>query len=200
MLQSLLALKDKTPVDYDKPILEVNLPPKLTEFPRQKPIPKDKPLTKWERFKQLKGLRPRKKRSRFVFDEITKAWVPRYGFKSIKHIQDEATGIIEDKEGIPLAESNPFEERKIEKKLEIEKQKMREIKNKIAATRNQKAKEDISETLKIAQRSTASMGKHDKKASKKEPESKPQKEKINVSKWDIKQERKRNLNIFLNIP
>jgi len=199
VLQSLIALKEKNakgPVDYDKPILEVNLPDKIMEFPRQKPIPKPKPLSKWEKFRTLKGLRPRKKRGRFVFDEMTKSWVPRYGFKSIKHIHEDAEDIIEDKKGLSLAEEDPFQKRKQDKKLVMDKQKLRELKNKQHAQRTEKVKDGLSDALKIAQKSTASMGKHDKKVNKKEKEAKPQREKINTAKWKLTDEKKRNMDIL----
>eukprot|EP01022_Parablepharisma_sp_SALTPOND_P033671 TRINITY_DN89276_c1_g1_i1.p3 TRINITY_DN89276_c1_g1~~TRINITY_DN89276_c1_g1_i1.p3 ORF type:complete len:311 (-),score=42.26 TRINITY_DN89276_c1_g1_i1:2018-2950(-) len=198
ILQALLALKSKdpkTPLEYDRPVLEVTLPAKLTEFPRQRPIPKPKPLTKWEKFRVMKGLRPHQKKPRLVYDEITKSWVPRFGFGSKKHIEDAATGIVEDNTGIPLSERDPFVERKQEKKLRVEKQKLRELKNKIVTSKREKVKSDIGEALKIAQKSTASMGKFDKKLEK-EPVPKSKKEKIDTSKWNLKDERKRNLDIL----
>jgi len=200
IIQALLKLKDKAKDDKsalsdEKAILEVTLPPKLTEFPRQKPIPKPKPLTKWEKFRIQKGLRPHEKKPRLVYDEITKDWVPRYGFGSKKHIEDAANGIIEDNTGIPLSQRDPFDERKQKKDLIVEKQKLRELKNKMAAARTEKAKSEINDALKIAQRSTASRGKFDKKVEK-EPDQKPQKEKIDQSKFGLKDEKKRNLDIL----
>jgi len=55
-------------------------------LPREKPCPVEKSKTKWEKFREEKGLPPRKKRSRLVFDEITNDWVPRWGTGSIKKI------------------------------------------------------------------------------------------------------------------
>lgn len=196
MLKALIALKDKSEAkDFDSPILEVALPPKMLEFPRQKPIPKPKPLTKWEKFRVNKGLRPHQKKPRLVYDEITKSWVPRFGFKSKKHIEDAATGIVEDSTGVPLSERDPFDERVRQKKLRVQKQKLREVKNKLAIAKSEKAKEEIGEALKIAQRSTASMGKFDKRAKSEKPP-KPQKEKIDASKWNVKDEKKRGLEIL----
>lgn len=50
--------------------------------PREKPMPKTtaKPLTKWEKFAQEKGISHRKK-DRMIFDEAKQEWVPRWGFK-----------------------------------------------------------------------------------------------------------------------
>eukprot|EP00452_MALV-II_sp_L67-6_P000166 gene166-39_t len=73
--------------------------PKSTfRVPREKPVPTEKAMTRWERFAQEKGIK-KKKRSRLVWDEITKDWVPRWGYKSIKQIEDKATPVIDVKEG-----------------------------------------------------------------------------------------------------
>ena len=41
-------------------------------------------MTKWEKYRLEKGMPARKKRSRVIYDPITKDWVPRYGYKSAK--------------------------------------------------------------------------------------------------------------------
>lgn len=43
-------------------------------------VPKPKPLTKWQKFAQSKGIVKRKK-SKFVWDETKKEWGRRYGYK-----------------------------------------------------------------------------------------------------------------------
>ena len=58
-------------MEYTKAIWSVNLPDRKLVYPREKPIPKPKPLTKWEKFRIENGLGPKAKRSRMVFDEIT---------------------------------------------------------------------------------------------------------------------------------
>ena len=65
--------------DFDKPKDTVKLPEPIIKLPRSKPLPKAKPLTKWEKYRLEKGIAPRKKRGRMVFSELTKDWVPRYG-------------------------------------------------------------------------------------------------------------------------
>jgi len=40
-------------------------------LPREKPIPKEKELSKWEKFRIEKGMTTREKRSKMVFDPIT---------------------------------------------------------------------------------------------------------------------------------
>ena len=40
-------------------------------LPREKPIPKEKEMTKWEKFRIEKGMNRKEKRSSVVFDPIT---------------------------------------------------------------------------------------------------------------------------------
>ncbi len=84
-------------LEYTKSIFSVALPKPHIVFPREKPIPKEKPLTKWEKFRKERGLDSRKKRSRLVFDETTNDWVPRWGPKSIKKIEAKNTWVLDDK-------------------------------------------------------------------------------------------------------
>ncbi|EST08620.1 Ribosomal biogenesis regulatory protein [Kalmanozyma brasiliensis GHG001] len=56
------------------------LPAFTTRLPREKSMPKPKPLTKWEKFAKQKGIQSRKK-DKLIFDEATSTWVPRWGFK-----------------------------------------------------------------------------------------------------------------------
>ena len=65
--------------DFDKPTDTVKLPDPIVKLPRSKPIPKPKPLTKWEKYRLEKGLPPRQRRSRMIFSELTQDWVPRWG-------------------------------------------------------------------------------------------------------------------------
>ena len=112
--------------DYDKEKDEIQLPKKIINLPRSLPIPKPKPMTKWEKYKKEKGITQRK-RSRMVYSEIAKDWVPRWGKGSIKKIENETNWALEEKQfGV-----NPFEQKNQEKKLLIQKQKIREMKNKI---------------------------------------------------------------------
>ena len=112
--------------DYDKEKDEIILPKKILTLPRSLPIPKPKQMTKWEKYKKEKGITQRK-RSRMVYSEIAKDWVPRWGKGSIKKIENETNWALEEKQfGV-----NPFEQKNQEKKLLVQKQKIREMKNKI---------------------------------------------------------------------
>ncbi|KAL4709902.1 hypothetical protein ACJJTC_003865 [Scirpophaga incertulas] len=56
----------------------VRLPKPLTVLPRAKPVPKPKPLTKWQEFAKQKGI-TKKKKDKLQWDEQLQKWVPLYG-------------------------------------------------------------------------------------------------------------------------
>jgi regulator of ribosome biosynthesis len=100
-------------------------------LPREKPIPKPKVLTKWEKFRLEKGFTEKGKRSSMVFDPITKDWVPRFGMNSIKKVAEKYNWVMEEKPKHVEAGVDPFTYNKNEKKILVEKQNLRELKNKI---------------------------------------------------------------------
>ena len=57
-----------------------HLPTPTTLLPREKPIPRPKPLTKWQKFAQEKGI-VKRKRSKLVFDDVEQDWKRRHGYK-----------------------------------------------------------------------------------------------------------------------
>ncbi|WFD17994.1 Rhodanese- sulfurtransferase [Malassezia caprae] len=66
-----------------------SLPAFETELPREKPVPKPKPLTKWEKFAKAKGITKRKK-DKMIFDEERQEWVPRWGYQGAnKKLEDQ---------------------------------------------------------------------------------------------------------------
>jgi regulator of ribosome biosynthesis len=189
--------------DFDKAPDNLKLPKPITLLPRAKPIPKPKPLTKWEKFRLEKGLQPRQRRSRMVYSELAGDWVPRWGKGSEKKLMNQSEWAIEEKPG--QEGQDPFTRRKQEKKLNLMKEKKKEMKNVERNNKEQKLtngvksksknksveknnngeengkllnkkkkrsesskrlKEEtknLSKTLEIAQKSSASMGKFDKK-------------------------------------
>lgn len=54
------------------------LPDPLMALPREKPLPKPRPQTKWEKFAQKKGI-VKKKRSKLAYDETSGEWRRRCG-------------------------------------------------------------------------------------------------------------------------
>ena len=113
----------------------MDLPEPKIVTPRQKPAPKEKPKTKWEKFREEKGLPARQKRSRLVFDPITNDWVPRWGPNSKKKIEAKHDWLQEDKPKHLEAGIDPFTMKKQEKKVVLEKEKLRKLKNDLHAVK-----------------------------------------------------------------
>lgn len=78
MTQSLVAQIFLLPKTSDPRVVE--LPNPTTRLPRGKAIPKPKPLTKWQKFAQDKGLTRSTKRSSMVWDETAQDWKRRHGY------------------------------------------------------------------------------------------------------------------------
>ncbi|KAJ4840354.1 hypothetical protein Tsubulata_007622 [Turnera subulata] len=109
--------------DVDGPI--VKLPPPSTKLPREKPLPKPKPPTKWELFAKAKGIQKRKK-DKVVWDEQTESWKRRYGYDRVN--DDNDVPIIEAKMTDEPGE-DPFAKRRSEKKKKVEKQEKSRLQN-----------------------------------------------------------------------
>ena len=224
-------------LEYTKSLFTISLPEAKVVTPREKPIPKEKMLTKWETFRKERGMPARQKRSRLIFDATTNDWVPRWGKGSKKSIEETHNWLMEEKAG--QEGQNPFTLRKQEKKMVLEKEKLKQLKNEVRAAggKNRGDQKIINQTkdgketkkdhdsgdkdvqkqavkkrerkaldksFKMAQLSTASMGKFDKKVNKSEPDA-PKSNKILKKKSnsqldqmsrDPKQERDRNLKLL----
>lgn len=68
------------PVEIVEDVFVAKLPAPETLLPREKPVPKQKPPTKWEQYAKMKGITKTKK-SKMVFDEASGEWKPRWGYK-----------------------------------------------------------------------------------------------------------------------
>lgn len=111
----------------------VDMPAALQVLPREKPCPTEKPKTKWEKFRDERGMNPRKKRSRLIFDPITNDWAPRWGKDSVKKIEDKHNWIMEEKGIHRKAGVDPFTFERGVKKAKQEKQNLAEVKNSVSA-------------------------------------------------------------------
>ncbi|CAE7771143.1 RRS1 [Symbiodinium sp. CCMP2456] len=152
----------------------VSLPAEETfRLPRSKPIPKEKPKTRWQKFMEERNMKKRK-RSRLVWDEIEGDWKPRWGYKSIKKSQDKANWVHEVGQHEDPNE-NPFDKAKAEQRLVKARQKMREVRNQVEAAggklrasvpdlvgSQKRGKDGLREAVKRAQVSSASYGKFDR--------------------------------------
>lgn len=118
--------------DFDISPNEVLLPKTRIEFPRFQRFELSTTTTKWEKFAKEKGIQKVKKRSRLVWSEEVKDWVPRWGHKSASHLKEDLDVIREVKKNDnPF--SDPFAASRNEKKVKIGKQRVREMHNKIRA-------------------------------------------------------------------
>ena len=162
----------------------IPLPAPTTQLPREKPLPEEKPLTRWEKFAQSKGI-VKKKRSKMVWDEATQQWAPRWGYGRANNPKDAVENwVVEAKPGDD-GSVDPFESRAKAKKEKLDKQKRQEERNRLEAAHaasigaggggggrrgsgggaisskgDQKAY--LKRAMSAAQSSTASMGRFDK--------------------------------------
>ncbi|CRG96296.1 nuclear preribosomal assembly protein, putative [Plasmodium gallinaceum] len=144
-------------------------------IPRYSKIPKTKKSTKWEMFAEKK-LMKKKNKSGLIFDKNSKGWVRRYQKKHIKENEEKLKFVHEYKDNENLYE-DPFEKKEEEKEIKKMKQKMREMKNKFDQKgisnedikyiqRQKRKRENLIDNLKMAQISSSTFGREDKKLKK----------------------------------
>lgn len=104
--------------------------PSLT-IPREKPLPKPKVETKWEKFAKEKGIDKRKK-SRMQFDEEKEEWAPSWGYKRAG--DDMKDWAVEMKAGDT---SDPWTKRKQDKRARVEKNLKAQANNLVRSLRMQ---------------------------------------------------------------
>ncbi|KLO19929.1 RRS1-domain-containing protein [Schizopora paradoxa] len=160
LITSLLSLpKQQTP---DGPLSL--LPAPTTQLPRQKPLPKPKPPTKWEKFAAAKGIQ-KTRREKKVWDEEKQDWVDRWGWKG-KNKEKEEQWLSEVPANADV-DHNPSQVARAERKKLIAKNERQRKGNEARAQANtseqDKRKNEIEKTLASTRISTASMGKFDKK-------------------------------------
>ncbi|CCC68154.1 hypothetical protein NCAS_0B00700 [Naumovozyma castellii] len=105
LINQLLSLPIKTTTDstggstgQNSSMTLLQLPVPITELPREKPLPKPKAPTKWEQFAAKKGIQPKAKSGKMVYDEATGEWVPKWGYKGInKKLDDQWLVEVDDK-------------------------------------------------------------------------------------------------------
>ena len=118
-------------LEYEKSENMVIMPEAVQVLPREKPCPVEKSKTKWEKFREERGMQARQRRSRLVFDTVTQDWVPRWGKDSIKKIADKHTWLMPEEGKHRAAGTDPFTYARAEKKVKLEKNKLAEIRNQV---------------------------------------------------------------------
>ena len=145
---------------------KTRLPKPEVKLPREKPLPIEKPKTRWEEFAERKNIQKDPERSKKVYDEVTGEYKRRYGYKRINDPNDE--WLIE----VPNTDKaeDPFLKRMQNKKERVKEQKKREERNRKRAARavaeaqavstsikgGNKKKDQIAQALKVASHPTSS--------------------------------------------
>lgn len=181
LLQRLLALEKEENEEGEFLLL----PEAIIKTPRANPPPEEKPLTKWEKFRVSKGLGRRKKRSRLIYEPSVEGYVPRYGGYSIKKLQAKQNSIVEDKNG-----ENPAERAALERSLQRQEQKKREIQNKFVAEAK-KDKKSLKKSMEIAKSSTAKLDHLPKKRVHKEHKAVKDEKNFNLEVFEMLSKKKK---------
>ncbi|KAI8868789.1 RRS1-domain-containing protein [Ramicandelaber brevisporus] len=156
------------------------LPGLKMRLPREKPVPSDKAMTRWEKFAKIKGIQ-KTKRSRLVLDERTGEYKPRWGKDRAN--DDQHDWAIEVRGNVDPNE-DMFALRRGEKKERIDKNKRRQRRNEEEASARSAGilktthaakhsvsggadpralrKQALQKSLMLSKTSTASIGKFDK--------------------------------------
>lgn len=166
--------QQSTRISEDQTSILAALPQELslqTKLPREKPLPKPKVPTRWEKFAKAKGVgkfkSKKSEQGKTEWNEETKEWLPTYGYNSHRNAEP---WVIEVKPNEDPMEDK-FAKLREEKKGRVEKNKKQQMRNiqeaagvtgAAAAAANSKSIDTIEQQLKIAKKNTASMGKFDK--------------------------------------
>jgi len=193
-------------------------PPPTYKLPREKPAPKPKAPTKWEKYAKEKGIEKKKKKDRLVWDDVVSKWVPQFGYKKAQAEADKNWMIPLKQNADPT--EDPYEklaEAKREKVAKNELQRLRNLaRNKkvvvpsvgvVPATKKEQARsltqsEDLKRAAEIAKTSTASLGKFQENLHKKLEKTakvKGVKRKFESNTGDSNAEKERSLGILESI-
>lgn len=163
----------KLPSEKMQDATVAQLPAPTLVLPREKHIPKPKPLTKWEEFAKLKGIVKRKKGSKMEWDEESKSWKPRWGYK---RAGDKTKEWVLEVPANADPNEDQFEKEIKAKKERVAKNELQRLRN-IARRRGKKVPgigetlapdgnksiPQLKKTYDVARQSTASLGRFDDK-------------------------------------
>ncbi|KAF8796964.1 ribosome biogenesis regulatory protein homolog [Argiope bruennichi] len=203
--QKLLNEIFKLPSQYHEHVPVAKLPEPTSIIPREKPIPKPKTMTKWEKFAKAKGIKKQKK-EKLVFDESNKEWKPRYGYRGIKNKEDWVKEIPDNAD----PNEDYFGKAKEQKKERIAKNDYHRLRNIASATKMKVTnlesvdladKHQLSRSLTSAKSATASLGRFaDKLPNERAPKNKMQKRKFKPNNpSNLREEKENNLKILENL-
>uniref|UniRef100_A0A3B1IUZ6 Ribosome biogenesis regulatory protein n=1 Tax=Astyanax mexicanus TaxID=7994 RepID=A0A3B1IUZ6_ASTMX len=194
----------KLPAERTDDVLVVKLPEASTKLPREKPLPKVRPPTKWEQFAKLKGIQ-KKKKTNLVWDEVHKEWRRRWGYKRAK--DDTKEWLIEVPETADPSEDQ-FAKRNKAKKERVAKNEFNRLRNIARASktpvaglglapRAQQSKSELAQAVSVARTSTASVGKfQDRLPKEKAPRNTGKKRKFQPLLGDFGNEKQKQLEML----
>lgn len=193
------------PTERVEEALVARLPEPTTRLPREKPVPKPRPLTRWQQFARLKGIQPKKK-TNLVWDEVAGQWRRRWGYQRAR--DDTKEWLIEvPGHADPLEDQ--FAKRVQAKKERVAKNELNRLRNLARAHKTQmpstaglhptghQSKEELGRAMQVAKVSTASVGRFQERLPKeKAPRGAGKKRKFQPVFGDFAAERKGQLELL----
>lgn len=119
----------------DSTSVTLGLPTPTTHLPREKPIPADKPMTKWQEFAKKKGIKDKKRDGKMVYDEASGEWLPKYGYKG-KNKDGENDWLVEVDEKKGKKDGGEHDARKERREERVERVKRNERRMRANERRN----------------------------------------------------------------
>ncbi|XP_043545367.1 ribosome biogenesis regulatory protein homolog [Chiloscyllium plagiosum] len=181
-----------------------SLPPPSTRMPREKPVPRPRPPTRWEQFAKLKGIR-KKKKSGLAWDEGRKEWRRRWGYQ---RANDETKEWVLEVPDSADPNEDQFAKRVAAKRERVAKNELNRLRNIARAQKSkvpgaglaptpQPSKAELGEAIRVARASTASVGKFQEKLPKEqEPRNAGKRRKFEPLIGDFSAERRRQLELL----
>jgi len=207
------------PTERVEEVIVAKFPPPTTKLPREKPLPKPKEMTKWEKYAAEKGIVKKKKKDRLAWDDVVQKWVPLYGYKKVK-VDEEKNWCI-PLSGNADPDEDPFKKMAEQKSERVAKNELQRLRNLAkqknvnlpsvgvvpSVTKGPQAKisaesDELKKTSELVKASTASLGKFQEKLDKKlEQKSNPRgpKRKFESNTGDMETEKSKSLNILQSI-
>jgi len=219
-VQVLVSALWQLPTERVEEAVVAHLPPPTTVIPREKPMPKPKAMTKWEKYAKDKGIVKKKKKDRLVWDDVVSKWVPQFGYKKV--VNEQQKNWMMPLKGNAPDNEDPFEKEAEAKREKVAKNELQRLRNLAKAKKvavpsvgvipavakngtNVKAvsqSEDLRKAAEIAKHSTASLGKFQKDLSKKlesSAKTKGSKRKFESNTGDVGDEKAKSLKVLESI-
>ncbi|KAI4719786.1 ribosomal biogenesis regulatory protein [Aureobasidium sp. EXF-10727] len=120
----------------DSTSVTLALPTPTTHLPREKPVPEEKPMTKWQEFAKKKGIKDKKRDGKLVYDQASGEWLPKYGYKG-KNKDGENDWLVEVDDKKTRKDGSEHDARKERREERVERVKRNERRMRANERRNQ---------------------------------------------------------------